>query len=498
MLAELTREAAALEARILREAPPPREIQCAFPQQRAYVYDDSQLQAAFCTRRAAKSYSGGLKGYRIAAKYPRSAVLIAGLHRLEIKRIYWEPILKRISDEQGLGVVFNETELTARLPNRSIVYLLGMDANEKEKRKALGQKFPCVIIDEAQDWMTDVNTLVFHVLKPAVADYRGQICLQGTPGLIAKGLFYDVTTGKEPGWKLHEWTTHDNEAPAPDGSGKTCAQQWSDEIAELKRMKPGVENTPAFRRNYLREWVVDEDKLVYRYVTGRNEFSGKLPFVEGPGRWHYILGIDLGYNDDTAFVLWAFHDSDPTLYGLETFKKPGLDITGVAQLAKSYDAARGGDIEAMVIDGSNKQAVAEMSNRHGLGKLVPADKTGKGDFIELMNADYITGRIKLAPQCAPLKEEYAALIWDDKSATRQEHPACPNHAADAGLYGWRYCYQYMSKVPEKKPAVGSPEWIAAQERALFEKAQRDVRQAKNNDGGDFGGSMDDWGASDWS
>src|SRR5260370_23458507 len=101
----------------------------------------------------------------------------------------------------------------------------------------------------------------------------------------------------------------------------------------------------------------------------------------------------------------------------------------------------------MVIDGSNKQAVMEMSSRHGLS-LTPAEKTGKADFIELMNADYITGRIKLAPSCAALKDEYASLVWDDKATKRQEHPACANHGADSALYAWRYCYQFLSKEIE--------------------------------------------------
>src|ERR1700682_2730816 len=170
-----------------------------FPQQRAFVLDGSPFQYVFCTRRAAKSYSAGLKAVRAARKHRRCSVLVVGLHRLEGERIWWIPTLKDINDRHGLRAKFNETELTMTLPNGSVIYLLGMDANEKEKRKALGQKFPLAIIDEAQDFVTDLSELVFHVLKPAVADYRGSICLLGTPGLLASGLFFDVTTGKEPG-----------------------------------------------------------------------------------------------------------------------------------------------------------------------------------------------------------------------------------------------------------------------------------------------------------
>src|SRR5712664_1893257 len=170
-----------------------------------------------------------------------------------------------------------------------------------------------------------------------------------------------------------------------------------------------------------------------------------------------------------------------------------MDITAAASQAKSYERA-GREIEAMVIDGSNKQAVMEMSNRHGLVKLVPADKTGKADFIELMNADFIMGRIRLSPACAALKDEYASLIWNQKPINglvlkREEHPACENHAADSGLYGWRYCYQYLSRAPEKSPQPGTNEYEKMIKRKLFEHAQREVRGKKEYELGDFGVDM---------
>jgi hypothetical protein len=93
----------------------------------------------------------------------------------------------------------------------------------------------------------------------------------------------------------------------------------------------------------------------------------------------------------------------------------------------------------MVIDNSNKQAVEEMRRRHSL-PVRPANKTGKSDFIELMNGEFIQGRKRLAPACAAHAEEHANLVWDDRSDKREEHPTCANRLADAALYAWRHCY----------------------------------------------------------
>jgi hypothetical protein len=484
--------------------PQPDVLRDSFPEQRAMALDPASLKVGFCTRRAAKSFTFGLECVDDSKAWPTGNYLFLGLVREEAKRIFWKDVLKVIDAKYRLGMEFNETSLTATMRNGATIYVGAADANEQEMRKLLGQKYRKIAIDEAQDWHhTDLEDLVFHVLKPACADFHGSISLLGTPGKINRGLFHDVTplsvqrgiagerSAGAAGWSVHCWDTSANTAVMADG--RTMREHWAQEIAELRAMKPGIDETPWFRRNYRGEKVIEDEKLVYRYQAGRNDFSGTLPIVEGPGRWHFILGIDLGYNDPTAYVLWAYHDSDPNLYGVEAFKRAGMDVTAAANQAKSF--TRGRDVEAMVIDGSNKQAVMEMSNRHGLS-LIPADKQGKSDFIELMNADYITGRIKLAPTCEALRDEYASLIWNDKAAKREEHPACDNHAADAGLYGWRYCYQYLFKEREKKPVPGSKEWADAQQRALFEKTRRDVQKDRAPSADDWGmgdGGDDDWG-----
>ena len=50
---------------------------------------------------------------------------------------------------------------------------------------------------------------MYGVLKPAEADYRGTVVLTGTPGNLIKGLFFDVTTGREAGWSGHRFIDSD-------------------------------------------------------------------------------------------------------------------------------------------------------------------------------------------------------------------------------------------------------------------------------------------------
>ena len=101
--------------------------------------------------------------------------------------------------------------------------------------------------------------------------------------------------------------------------------------------------------------------------------------------------------------------------------------------------------------------------------LVPADKSGKADFIEIMNGEFIQGRIKLGPGARELAEQYGTLVWNERSEKREEHPGCRNDLADAANYSWKRCYQYLSEAPIPPPLPGTPEW-AAQEEEEMERA----------------------------
>jgi hypothetical protein len=365
-----------------------------------------------------------------------------------------------------------------------------MDADEQEKDKALGQKFKSIVIDEAASYGVDLHEMVYGILKPATADYRGTIAMIGTPGNMKRGLFYDLTKGQNPGeagrwesmgWSGHRWTAFDN---------PHMADKWKDEIEDLRLANPLVESTPLFQQHYLGKWVIDDSNLVYRFDYERNTFE-ELPVLTKGGRWRYVLGIDLGFNDPTAWVVCAYHDHDRTLYVLGAHKKAKCDITEVADQTRKLMSRF--EFDRIVIDNANKQAVEEMRRRHDI-PLTPAEKTGKADFIELMNADFTSGWIKLHKKAAaPLYEEYSQLIWDDRSPRREEHAACANHCSDAMLYAWRHCFQWLSEVRQSnglKYGKSEADWMLLQEeqeleRMLDQQRQRDGELALWGESNDY-------------
>ena len=412
-------------------------LSTSFKQQTDFILDPAPLKAALCTRRAGKSFGVGEYALMTAYKYPGVSVLILGKTRASVKAIYWKDILTVLNRQYNLRAKPNKSELSLELPNGSVVYLSGVDADEDEMHKILGQKFKLVVLDEGGSYNIDQRALVYGILKPAVADYQGQIAMIGTPTNYLNSLYFDVTTGKEPGWSVHKWSVMDN---------PHMARQWAEDLELLLRANPDIQDTPQFKQFYLGEWVVDLDALVYRY-DGKKNKTDALPDSRA---WQYVMGVDLGYDDKTTFVVCAYNSYDPCLYVVASYGRSNMIFTEVAETIRNFQNRF--NVSRIIMDGANKQGVEEMIARYNLPIQI-AEKQGKRDYIEMMNADFITGQIKLVGNHEDLEAEYMSLVWDEKKRADgrwEEHKACDNHFADATLYAWRWCYNYASK-PKKTP-----------------------------------------------
>lgn len=443
----------------------------AFQQQLDFINDEARLKALFCTRRAAKSYTAGIYLIQTALDNPGCNCLYVALTRDSAKGIIWKDILQELNLKYDLKMMPNGTALTMTLPNGSVIWVTGADSDESEMNKLLGKKYKLAILDEASMFSVNMHQLVYGVLKPATADQRGTICLLGTSSNITRGLFYDVTTNREPGWSLHTWTAHDN---------PHVKQQWQEELDDISNNRPLFMGTALFKQWYLNKWVIDEDAKVYRFNKELN-LRTHLPVMDFS--FNYVLGVDLGHSPDpSSFIVSAYHQTWPTLYFVHAEKHLQMDVTSVADKIRELEHKY--EFEVKVIDNANKQAVAELNNRHKLNMLA-ADKTGKSDFINLMNTEFLQGNIALLPGTEALQEEYETLVWQTDNGKlkepRKEHPGLPNHCTDGALYNWRHCFQYLYKKPKEViPWNAQERWEKDHLKRLQEIAKKDANPYKLN------------------
>lgn len=415
-----------------------------FDKQIALINDTSRRKAAVCSRRAGKTYS--MCAYLIisALENPGHTCLYIALTRRSGKTILW-PEMKRMNHKYMLGIRFNNTELIARFPNGSTVMIGGAnDAEEIDKYR--GNKYPLVVIDEAASIGRHLDELVDEVLEPALIDLNGTLVMIGTPANHCTGKFYDATAYPDSSWATHSWTILDN--PHIPHAG-----DW---LEELRRKRIWDVDNPIYQREYMGRWVRSDDSIVFRFSADKNIYDGGLPEDHD---WSQVLGVDLGYDPDPfTLVVMHFCDDLPYVYAGETFKETGLNITQQAEVIRDFIeryATKGGFRRIVVDTGGLGKAIAqEFKQRHDL-PVLPAEKNKKLDFIELLNDDLRTGKLKL-PRNSPIIDEWMNIQWTEDG--RKEDPRFPNDLSDAALYAWRECYHWTHEAQLSLPDMLSPEY----------------------------------------
>lgn len=442
----------------------------AFAEQIAFLDDEDQFKIGHCSRGAAKSYTAGIGIYEFMEKFPGTSCFYVTKTHDMARNIMWANVMKAIG--YGFGVMrpedFNETLLEGRHPNGSTFRLTGIDGDRKQQDKLLGGKYKLVVLDEVAFFETDLSEIINRTLVPAVGRIGGSIWMMSTSSDFPRGLFYEATRPEKnlriKGWSVHEWQWSDNPYV------KIEMQKTIDKLVEAN---PLIVETNHFKQHYLNEWVIDESKLCYRFNDDRN-FIAELPDKLNPDGWFYVLGIDTGWEDDNAFVLTAYHLNDPNLYVLHCYKEKRLTFDQVVIRINEFMTHPTWKPHKVFIDGANKQGVESMRARSHI-PFEYAEKQDKATFIELLNADLVQAKIKVhdTPANRALAEELKTLVWVTEGEhikfPKKEHPAIPNHLADAFLYAWRCGYHYQAEPMKPKVIMGSADWYKQQADNIWER-----------------------------
>lgn len=214
-------------------------------------------------------------------------------------------------------------------------------------------------------------------------------------------------------------------------------------------------------------WVRDSGGLVYRFDESRNTAA------QAPRCDHYLLGMDFGVRDATAFVVLGWREHDPSVYALEAFKREGMSPSDAGEeaqrLSERYKFVRVvGDV-----GGLGKAFAEEMRRRFSI-PVEPAEKHNKLGYISLMNGDLERGRIKVQlGTCDELVSEWLELPWTE--GRDKEADGFDNHAADACLYAWRATNAFH-EAPKPAPPTHD-EHLRRLEERLMEQAEEEVQAA---------------------
>jgi len=240
---------------------------------------------------------------------------------------------------------------------------------------------------------------------------------------------------------------------------------WAIALAD-KAASGLADDDPRWIREYLGRWCPSDDARVYHLSEDRDLWSGDLP---SDHRWNYVLGADFGHKDPFALSVVAWSETCPVLYHVADYRAPGLTIPQMAEAIERYQK-RWGPFTAMIGDPGNygHALIATLNEEYGC-YMEYAEKRDKLDYIALLNSDLISGRLKVL-RGSFAHQEMLTLLWQAGTNRMVENKATPNHACDALLYTWRYCYHHFSAPKERVIEVGTPEYWERYEQDQFERA----------------------------
>ena len=447
-----------------------------FAEQYDFIFDEADRKIAVCSRRAGKTHT--LVFYMLMEANKRAFVQIPyiTLTRAQAKRNIWLT-LQQLNKEYELGGKFNGNELTVTFPNGSVIFLCGAN-DETEIQRLRGGKYPLAVIDEAQHFRPFIRSLIRDILEPAVSDYRGTIVMTGTPGPACAGFYYEIATEQVPEavqWSRHYWTSIDNPF-------HIATETW---LEEVRRKNGWLPDNPTFLREYKGLWVHDDSRVVYK--VGEINLCYNLPPADS---LTYVLGIDLGYKDSTAFVVLGYDERVGRCYVIESRTEEKLIPSAVAARVDRYTQRF--PFTKIVADsgGFGKGYVEEMRQRYSLN-VEPAEKQRKYAFIELLNGDLQAGAIQIYKQRnQKLVDEMGNLLWMENEDGTADHTRIDerfdDHLCDALLYGWRACRQYFYDPELAGPSPGTPEYAQKVEDDMEAEQVRQWERENRALSGDYG------------
>jgi hypothetical protein len=437
-----------------------------FERQLPFGTETARQVTAVCTRRAGKSYACAAKLIDVARKKPGCVALYITLSRINAKRLVWG-IVKELAERHKLGAKVSEAELCLELTNGSRIYLSGA-ADESEVEKFRGLALGLCIVDEAQSFPAYLAKLVDEVIAPALMDFAGQLFLVGTPGPVPVGYFHDCSVS--PTWAHHSWSVVDNPWIAKK-SGFTPQALLAQ---ELERRGVTVDDA-SIQREWFGRWVLDANALVFRFDPARNGRSERRAWQ------HYVIGVDLGFDDADAIAVLGWRDDSPEIDLVEEWVGAKQSITALMVRVKSaYDRYQ--PLAVVADTGGLGKKIAEEITQRTQVPIEAAEKERKLEHIELLNDAMRTSRF-FAPPNSRFADDCMRVEWDRSNPEKPKiSERFHSDIADAVLYAWRRALAWAFVEPRaSSPKINTPEWFEQYEqlRQQTEEAEMELEFEAN-------------------
>lgn len=405
--------------------------------QRGLLTSLHRFRCARVGRRGGKSTSGAYwlcAGWR---RRPGQVSLYIARTRGSARDILWEE-LKSLNRRWNWGATPNESRLELRFPNGYVVRLRGAE-NQAQAEKLRGPHYWRVLIDECHLYPDELlKLLVESIIRPALADLRGEMILAGTPSYVLAGYWFAKNLDPEEmpdeaaklenrgkQWPTFHWDMLEN---------PFLPNAQEEMEAVVAEMYGGNWNHPEFLREWRGKNVRDQSALIYPFYGPRNAYMDgdfdEKPWTPGALGLRTIIGVDVGYEDGCGFSVAQKHIHSKTIRSPLSYSRYGMKLHEVAAEIKRLQ--REWQTRWVYVDSSAKQLIESLEN---FGILAVGGIGGeKRPRIEYTRALLQDGTLQLhAERCSDTIGEMSVLPWGIDKKTGQSDGKHREGFCDEGI-----------------------------------------------------------------
>ncbi len=376
------------------------------------LHRDIDFQVILCCRRFGKTFTLLTYAIEHCIKKPNYIVRVIAPTYKQLTKIITPSIRKILSDcPESIYPEFKKQEGLFKFKNGSEIHLLGGDNGNAENVR--GFEADLFIIDEA-GYFSDFEYVLNSIILPTVLETNGKIIISSTRAKTPVHYYEQLVDEAEIRGDLLRFDINDTD--------------YSEQQLLRMKEKVGGENSTDWKREFLNERIIDENRAVITTWKDSNiqEYDSNDQYNS---YYHRYVGADLGFSRDfTVFLFATYHFPTATLYIHDEFYGKKQSTRDIAQAVKAKEKEIFNNIIVyMRVGDSDNPLLYHDLNVEYQYPIFPVHKTSREAMLNKLTVWFQEDRIKISSKCKLLLTTIKSALWN-RSKTDFERNENIGHA----------------------------------------------------------------------
>lgn len=374
-----------------------------------------------CARRFGKTYASCVLAAEDGLRNPDSLVRVVGPELYQTIEII-DFNMTKVALDAPPGLIRPTKNGRVWHVGRSQIHIGGFD--RKNVKRNLGKEALNIYSEEAcASKSEEFKFAMREILGPQLFHTRGRFVHATTPPEDLNHCFITefVPEAQKKGL-FFKFTIDDN--PRADEAMRADAAE-----------KSGGEHTTAYKRNYLCEFVREEEKSIIPLFR-RFQHVREMP---RPRHAHWTLGLDMGFARDLSAAVLSYWDPDRRVHCIfdALWWPRSTDTAVIVRECKALEA-RHGVVRANRIVDDDPRSVRDLGVIHGFSCSAPTKTDTVEAALRAWNVAFGKGEVEVHPRCEHLITSLEAGLWNDRRTDFERTDALGHwDSGMAALYGFR-------------------------------------------------------------